>query len=85
MTYCLTPTRMVKVKRLTISNINEDVDQMEFTYIAGSSVKVTSSEKVALSDKVKLITCPMTPISTIKYLQIAIGKLVQECLKQLYL
>lgn len=76
---------MVKVKRLTISNINEDVDQMEFTYIAGSSVKVTSSEKVALSDKVKLITCPMTPISTIKYLQIAIGKLVQECLKQLYL
>lgn len=79
MTYCLTPTRMVKVKRLTISNINEDVDQMEFTYIVGSSVKV------ALSDKVKLITCPMTPISTIKYLQIAIGKLVQECLKQLYL
>ena len=50
MTYCLTPTRMVKFKRLTISNINEDVDQMEFTYIAGSSVKVTSSEKVALSD-----------------------------------
>ena len=44
-----------------MSNINEDVDQMEFTYNAGRSADIISSGKVVVSDKVKLITCSMSP------------------------
>lgn len=50
---------MVKWKQLKMSNINEDVDQMEFIYNAGRSAEVISSGKVVVSDKVKLITCSM--------------------------
>lgn len=49
MTYCHTPTGLVKLKRLTISSVSEDVDQLEFTYIAGRGVKVKTSGKVAVS------------------------------------
>lgn len=52
---------MVKWKQLKMSNINEDVDQMEFTYNAGRSAEIISSGKVVVSDKVKLITCSMIP------------------------
>lgn len=33
-----------------ISNVSEDVDQIEFTYIASRSVKFTTSGEVAISD-----------------------------------
>lgn len=51
MIYYLTPIRMIKLKSLIISNVNEDIDKIESTYIAGNSVKVTVSGKVAVSDK----------------------------------
>lgn len=50
MTYHHTPTGLVRLKRLTISNVSEDMDQIEFTYVAGRSVKVTTSGEVAISD-----------------------------------
>lgn len=42
---------MIKLKSLIISNVNEDIDKIESTYISGNSVKVTVSGKVAVSDK----------------------------------
>lgn len=50
MTYHHTLTGLVKWKRLMISNVSEDVDQIEFTYIASRSVKFTTSGEVAISD-----------------------------------
>lgn len=35
---------------MTISDVSKDVDQIEFTYIAGRSVKFTVSGEVAISD-----------------------------------
>lgn len=50
MTYHHTPTELVRLKRLTISKVSEDLDQIEFTYIAGRRVNVTTSGEVATSD-----------------------------------
>lgn len=59
MTYHHIPTGLVKW-RLTISNVCEHVDQIDFTYIAGRSVKFTTLEKWQFLT-VKLITYYMTP------------------------
>ena len=69
---------MVKLKQLKMSNINEAVDQREFKYNAGSNAEVTTSGKVVVSDKLKLITCSKIP----QILLLDIYRLLQENLQK---
>lgn len=39
MKYCYRPTRMTKTLKLTITSVDEDVEQLELSYIAGGSFR----------------------------------------------
>ena len=45
MTYHLTPTRMVELKKQVITSIKEDVEELETSYTAGGNAKWRSTLK----------------------------------------
>ena len=53
--YHYTPTRVAKIKRLTIHSGDEDLEQPELPYTAsGSDGSITSKKCFAVSNKVKI-------------------------------
>lgn len=62
MIYQSIPARLIKIKRLTIPSVGEDVERLEFLYIARGSVKVPATSANSWIHLIKLNICtyPMT-------------------------